>query len=717
MPLFSSIRFRLHAKKWKYIFNRNRYVVLLPEVPDDSPENNPLLRNNLFPPFSEITTQHCINAVGKFVVEHDSGIHELQERLQDSALPKNVENVITPLDQLAAPVETAFTTLKVLHAVKHDDFIADVYMKLHSRMMKSKRERYLYPPIYRAFKEMKVDEKRYTTPVQRVINKYILEAQLSGVDLSGDKLKHFQNALVKLEGHKSSFREKLRYCTNSFMHMLTSDNAVYDLPRELLCDMAIDPANYSRGPWKLTLSPHIYKPFMEYCGDRLLRWNLWRANVIKASTSSGVHLDNSLNVEEIRFARHDLANLLGLKNFVELSMKTKMAGSYENVMSMINTLHTKSKDTTKEELEELQTFATENGFEHKLELWDVPYWQRRHKEELFGLDEASVRQYFPLPTVLKGLFNFCEMLFGIKIQEVTGVEKWHEDVSCYHIYDRNDKYVASFYLDPYARPGSKLKGAWMEVGRSKCEAVGSDPLSYLILSFPPPESGKPSLLSFSDLHILLQKFGHILQHSLTTVPYSDVAGLTNLEWDVVNVVPHVMSHWLQHYGTVSQMSGHVDTGDPLPKDIHEKLHQAHQYMAGLHLSEQLYLSAVDLEIYNRRTFWYRIIKELWARYRYFPFEKYQTHICSFSEIITDEYPAAYFSFMWSEMIAADIFTAFEEVGLDNKEAIKEVGNRFLDTYLSLGGGCHPSEVFRKFRGRDPSTEALLCSYGLTHKQQ
>ncbi|XP_054718901.1 uncharacterized protein LOC129228257 [Uloborus diversus] len=716
MLLFTRKLLPLRIVNYKIFSKRNKYIVLLPEIPPDTAENNPLLRTSALPAFSQLNSEKCVNAVGKLMIQYEAGIHHLDQKLDDSEVQINVQNVILPLDRLTAPFDFAWGAFKLLYTVRRNQSIADAYVKLHPRIIKAKREKYLSPAIYKAFKELKSNENQLTEPVRRIVDKHILESQLSGMDLSDKAYDHFQTIVRKLDEGRGKYKHKLVQATSSFSHDLQFDD-IKNFPKEVLKFFAADPTNVARGPWTLTLEPHVYNCFMEYCDNRLLRWNAWFANHIRA-TSTSDELNNSLEIEEIRHQRTNLAKLLGFDTYAELSMKTKMAGSVENVMELITTLHVKSKDVTLKEIETLEEFANANGFADKLQPWDIPFWQRLHKEELFNVEEATVRQYFPLPVVLEGIFGLIKKLFGITIQEAKeNVDVWHEDVSYYKVTDESGKEIASFYMDPYMRVDEKMRGAWLEVGRNRSDVYGSEPLSYLVFNFHPPSFGKPSLLSFSDLKVLFKKFGHLLQHSLTTVPYTEVAGLTNLEWDVVNVCPLVMSSFLRDYKTVKKLSQHVDSGDVIPADLHEQLIKKDQYMMGLRLTEELFLSALDLELYSKNEFWLNAAKRVWAQYMPFPYEKNTAKPCSFPEIFCDQYPAAYFSNLWAEMIAADVFSAFVEEGLDDDEKMAKIGHRFRDTYLSLGGGCHPGEVFRQFRGRDPCTDALLVSYQLLKKTQ
>lgn len=348
--------------------------------------------------------------------------------------------------------------------------------------------------------------------------------------------------------------------------------------------------------------------------------------------------------------------------------------------------------------------------------WDIPYWKRKQRKTLFSFEENHVREYFPLPKVLSGLFDLSEKLFNITIKERTDIKAWHKDVKYFDIFEpHSSSPISGFYLDLYSRKDEKLRteenNGWMVSIRNHSFLSDTKPLASIIFNFQPPQNDKPSLLSFQEVRLLFHKFGFGLQHLLTRTKFSDVAGLSNVEWDAVEICGHVMSNWLYDTLTLQNISSHYESEEHLPTDVIENLKSLRQHMAGYDLSQQLYLSALDLELYSCDDFWLDVVKQLWPKFHVLPFEKHDSHPCSFTDIFSGEWPAAYYSQVWSRMIAADIYGAFHEAQ-GNEKQVMEVGKRFRDTYLSLGGSCHPSEVFRRFRGRDPSHKALLASLGL-----
>nr|CAG4648535.1 EOG090X02LQ [Polyphemus pediculus] len=397
-----------------------------------------------------------------------------------------------------------------------------------------------------------------------------------------------------------------------------------------------------------------------------------------------------------------------------------MAGSVETVNNMIDTLLEKAFSAQEKELKDLHEFAVSRGFSGELQLWDVPFWRRKQKTALFQCEEGEVREFFPLPRVMDGLLSLIEQVFGIKIERMDSDKVWHPDVSLYAVRNEAGTLIGHFYFDPYSRLGRKLlsreAASWMIGMRSRSDIVGQTPSAAVVLNFTPPLHGIPSLLSFSQVNTLFSKMGHALQHLLTQSPYSEIAGLTNLEWDAVQISAHFLQCWLSEWSTVAKISGHFESGQPMPREMFEQLNQAKTHMAGTDLCQQLYLSALDLELYsNKIEYWNNVVKRLWPKFQTFKLEKYDAHPCSFTEVISGDWSAAYYSHVWSKMVATDMFSAFQENGFENQETVKAVGARFRDVVLGSGGSCHPSETFRQFRGRDPSPLSLLNFVGLSRK--
>lgn len=319
-----------------------------------------------------------------------------------------------------------------------------------------------------------------------------------------------------------------------------------------------------------------------------------------------------------------------------------------------------------------------------------------------------------MPRVLDGLFKLSSELFGIIIKPADGeADVWHPDVRFFNIMDENGRHMASFYLDPYSRPAEKRGGAWMDQCLGRSEVLNRKPVAYLVCNQSPPGAdGTPSLMTFRDVETLFHEFGHGLQHMLTTVPYSDAAGIHNIEWDAVELPSQFMENWLYDKTTMNLVSGHYRTNETLPDELFQQVVKSRRFMAGSQMLRQLYFSALDMELHTSSEPWRAVLERIADDYTVLKPLDQDRFPCSFLHIFSSGYAAGYYSYKWAEVMSADAFSAFEEVGLDNRGALSEVGRRFRDTVLASGGARHPRDVFQDFRGRPLSSDALLKSYGL-----
>ncbi|GFO38354.1 oligopeptidase a [Plakobranchus ocellatus] len=700
----------LSLRLWKLFLRQasgsNSYYVLLPEIPPDTPETNAVMRTDQLPQFSEITPQKSVAACAKLAIEYETKLENHVESLKDLKQERTFDSLYNPLEEIAVPLNTAWATVKNLNYAT--DGFHRTFSRIHPQVERAKNERWVNETLYNGFKEMEANSANLSEPQRRLVDLYLLEGRLNGMELAAADRRRLVEILKLISDEGSNFRNKVRICTEMFTHDITDMNILEEMPWPLLAQMSKDKDDPTRGPWRATLQQVSYQSMMTYCSDRLTRWNMWYAYHNRAShIHASKFLNNNKLIDSLRIHRSDLAQMLGYDNFVEMSMETKMANSVENVLSMIETLKTRFAPILWEEMAQLQDFAVSEGFDHQLQMWDIPYWQRRQEEHLYGIDKSKVSEYFPVNTVLLGLFNLCTKLFDITFEEVTPeVETWHSDVRFFNILDNSGNHISSFFFDPFSRP-EKTTSLYMDMGRERSDIVGVWPYSYLSMKIPrPPSANDPALMRFEDVQNLFQEFGHGLQQLLTTVPYSEISGQKNVEWDALQVCAKFMRMWLTVPSVVKSVSGHWNSGEPIPDELLSNTLKASFHTYNFDMMYQLYVSAFDLEIYMTSTQWKAIMMQLWETFLPVPLDEKDCLPCSMMPIFCELYPAAYYSHKWSEMIAADVFAAFAEVGFDNQKEIQALGRRFRETYLSLGGSVPASEVFRRFRGRDPSTEAL-----------
>ncbi len=587
-------------------------------------------------------------------------------------------------------------------------------------------------PLYEAFKALGKSENWHKLePAQkRIVEAAIRDAELSGVGLEGEQKERFNAIQLELADLSTKFSNHVLDATKAFSLTLTTKEEIDGLPPSLLSLAAQsaraageENATAENGPWRITLDFPSYVPFMQHSTRRDLREKLYKAYISRASSGEW---DNNPLIERILQLRQEKANILGFNSFAELSLAKKMAPSVAAVEGLLEELRSVSYDAAVKDLAALKAFAASKNAEeaNNLQHWDLNFWSERQREEKFDFNAEELRPYFPLPQVLEGLFSLAKRLFGVTITSADGTAPvWHEDVRYFQIADETGSPIAYFYLDPYSRPAEKRGGAWMDecIVRAKITENGITttrlPVAYLVCNQTPPVDGKPSLMTFAEVETIFHEFGHGLQHMLTKVDYQGASGINNVEWDAVELPSQFMENWCYHRETLFGMAKHYETGETLPEHYYQKLLAARNYMSGSAMLRQLHFSIVDIELHHRyqpgghetpADVRHRIAKTTTV----LPPLPEDAFLCAFGHIFAGGYAAGYYSYKWAEVLSADAFSAFEEAGLEDEKALASTGMLFRDTVLALGGSLHPMEVFKSFRGREPSTTALLRHSGL-----
>jgi len=458
---------------------------------------------------------------------------------------------------------------------------------------------------------------------------------------------------------------------------------------------------------------------MTHAKNRALREEMYRAYISRASSGD---IDNTPIIDKVLALRQEKSQLLGFKNYAELSMASKMA-TLDRADQLMEELRSSSYASAQQDLAEVKEFAASQGFSEDLLWWDVAFWAERLREDKYDLKDEQLRPYFALPNVLDGLFALAKRLFGVDVVPADNqASVWQQDVRFFQLLQEG-KPKAYFYLDPYSRPEEKRGGAWMAevVGRSSLLAPpGSSvrlPVAHMVCNQSPPLGDQPSLMTFREVETLFHEFGHALQHMLTDVDEGLVAGIRGVEWDAVELPSQFMENWCYDRPTLYSFAKHYETGEPLPEEFYQRLKAAKTFRAGTMMLRQVHFSCIDLELHGRYTPGQgesvfdrdAAVAKKTQVMPPFPEDRF---LCSFSHIFAGGYSAGYFSYKWAEVLSADAFAAFEEVGLEDNDKVMDTGRRFRDTVLALGGSKAPEEVFELFRGRQPSTEPLLRHNGL-----
>jgi oligopeptidase A len=471
-----------------------------------------------------------------------------------------------------------------------------------------------------------------------------------------------------------------------------------------------------RDGWLVTLKQPSVQAVLTYADDRALRERVYAAYQTRAS-DQGPHasrFDNSARIDQIMALRHEAARLLGFANSAEESLATKMAATPKRVLAFLHDLAARAKPVAERELAELRAFAHEQLGIADLQPWDVAYAAEKLREKKYALSEEELKPYFPLPAVIDGLFSITERVFGVRLAVRDGVDVWHPDVRFYDVLDAGGKVIAGAYVDLHARSG-KRGGAWMDVCRSRFreDATMHLPIAYLTCNFAPPAPEQPSLLTHDDVTTLFHEFGHGLHHLLTEIDFPGVAGISGVEWDAVELPSQFMENFAWQREALALFARHWQTGAALPDDLFKRMLAAKHFHAGLFLVRQLEFGLFDFRLHleydaARGARVMELLGEVRCEVAVITPPAWQRMPHGFAHIFAGGYAAGYYSYLWAELLSADAFGRFEEAGVFDRAS----GEAFRRCILAIGGSRPALESFVEFRGREPTPDALLRSYGL-----
>jgi len=686
---------------------------------------NPLLERKGIPAFDRIRPEHVVPGVRATLGE----VAALLERLE-AELEPSWDGLVKRLEELSFPLEYAWNPVQHFMLVKNSDELRKAHQEVLPEVVETHLRVKQSRPVYEGLVALREGDawESLDEAQRRVVEIAIRDARHAGVGLTGESRERFVEIERELSKLGSDFQNHLLDATKAF-ELVVSDPADTKGWPESLRALAAQSYNQAhaeeaknagrpeataeRGPWRITLDFPSYRPFMEHSRRRDQREAVYRAMITRAS---GGEFDNNGIIERVLELRREKAELLGLPTYAELSLEEKMAPSVEAVEKMYDELFVACRPKAEQDLEDLATLAREGGQSEPLALWDTLFWAERLRERRFEYTEAELRPYFPMPKVLEGLFRLAERLFDVRILERKGAAPvWNEDVQYFEVLDREGKPVASFYLDAYSRPAEKQGGAWAGECFSRRRRIDGElitPVEFVNCNGTPPVGSKPSLMGFEEVKTLFHEFGHALQGMLTKVDYADVAGTNGIEWDAIEIASQFMENWCYHRPTLKGFSSHYETGEPLPDELFEKIVRAKTYRMGSLILRQMRFGKTDMALHHA----YQpggsgtardVDRKVSESMSVLPLLPEDQFLCSFAHIFAGGYAAGYYSYLWSEVLSADAFAAFEEAGLEDAAAVRALGRKFRDTFLALGGGADPMEVFRRFRGREPSTAAFL----------
>jgi len=684
---------------------------------------NTLLKNDKLPQFSSFTNEEVEPGIITILEILNKEFFELEEKISNEQDVDKLYNLaVEELERISHPLSFSWGMVSHLNSVKNNDELRVVYEKMQPEVIKVSTKISQSKVIYNALKKL-LENNNLDSIKKRIVESSSKQMSNSGIGLDEDIKEEFNNIKLKLGDLSNKFSNNILDSTKEFELYMQFDKDMLELPKtvlELFSHKAKDKYPKStpeEGPWKITLDITSYIAIIQHHPSSELRERMYKEYISRASSGER---SNMLVIEEILKSKQKIATILGFNNYAELSISNKMASSIEEIQSLLNMLSDKSKPYAEKELEEVKQFAGVS-----LNHWDIPYWAERYKETHLKFKEEELKPYFPLESVIVGLFDLASNLFGINIEQVDlvkeNIDVWDETVKYFRIFDTSTKKeIATFFLDAFARPSEKKAGAWMDSCVDRNEYLNHTPTAYLICNGSSPITNadgtiKPSLMTFREVETLFHEFGHGLQHMLTRVGEGGASGINNIEWDAVELPSQFMENWCYHKPTVVNFAKHYETGETLPDELFEKLLQQRTFMSGSGICRQVYMSMLDLYLFSELKENENILdvqKRFASKYLVTPIHENDRFLCSFSHIFAGGYSAGYYSYKWAEIMSADAFSAFEDIDLNDPIQVSKMGRQFRDTVLSKGGSESPSDVFQQFRGRGPTPDALLRHNGL-----
>lgn len=673
-----------------------------------------LLQGLALPHFSGID-------VSTIAAEIDHAIDHCKRTIEETVQQANVswDELIQPIEEADNILDNLWSPVSHMNSVVSSDALREAHDSCLPKLSAYSTWVGQHEGLFKAYQMLQNSDEFETLSEaqQKTIENTLRDFRLSGIDLNGEDKADYARIKARLADLASQFSNNLLDATNHWFRHIEDEAELAGLPESAVAGAAQAARQKNLSGWVFTLDMPSYLPVMMHAENRRLREQMYTAYVTRASDKgpdSG-KWDNSAIIDEVLALRKQLAGLLGFDNYAELSLATKMADSTDQVLDFLNDLGARSKPQAEEDLQQVHQFASSMDSELDLKAWDLTYYSEKLKQSTYAISDEALRPYFPEHRVVSGLFEVLSRLFNMRVEPVEGVDAWHDDVSFYAIYDAGGELRGGFYLDLYARE-KKRGGAWMDVCRNKLFLGGKDqlPVAYLTCNFNGPVDGKPALFTHDEVVTLFHEFGHGLHHMLTRIDVVGVNGISGVPWDAVELPSQFLENWCWQAEALSFISGHFETGEPLPQEMLDKLLAAKNFQSAMQMVRQLEFGLFDFILH--KTFDPALTNQVQK-----VLDEVRNHIAvvhppafnrfqhSFGHIFAGGYAAGYYSYKWAEVLSADAFSRFEEEGIFNQET----GLSFLHNILEQGGSREPVDLFVAFRGREPEPDALLRHSGIS----
>ena len=676
---------------------------------------NPLLSTAPLPDFAAIDPSHIQPAITELLAQAQQAL----EQVTAPGAPADYERLSRTLNVATERLGTAWGAVGHLNAVANTPALREAYNAMLPAVTEFHTALGANEALYALYKAIAAQPG--LTPERAQLLKHAMrDFVLSGAELQGEAKERFAKIQERSAELGQAFSEHVMDATDGWSYLATAAE-LKGVPADVVANAraaAEKDGNTDLDAHKLTLHFPVYMPVMQYAEDRALRERLYRAYVTRASElGDKSDWDNGPLMQELLMLRQEEAKLLGFANFAEASLVPKMATSPAQVMSFLRDLASRARPYAQRDLDELRDFAKAALRLDDPQAWDLPYVSEKLKEARYAFSDQEVRQYLTLPRVLDGLFRIVDRLFGVQLVPAKA-SVWHESVQFCEL-RRDGQLIGQVYLDLYARQG-KRPGAWMDEVRSRWArpdlagtGAGAEqiPVAHLVCNFPQGADGKPALLTHDDVTTLFHECGHGLHHLLTRVAELGVSGISGVEWDAVELPSQFMENFCWEWEVIQQLSAHVDTGEPLPRALFDKMLAAKNFQAGLQTLRQIEFALFDMRLHaepGAETRVQEVLDEVRAEVAVLPPPAFNRFQHSFSHIFAGGYAAGYYSYKWAEVLSADCWSAFEEEGVFNPAT----GRRYLDEILSMGSVRDAMDNFKAFRGREPQIDALLRHQGM-----
>ncbi|MFM9912632.1 MAG: M3 family metallopeptidase [Methylophilaceae bacterium] len=671
--------------------------------------HNPLLHFDGLPQFDQLKPEQVTPAITQLLDEYRT----LIARLENDTTTPNWANFIEPLDDAAERLSRAWSQVSHTNSVVNTPELREAYNENLTQLTAFSADLSQNEKLYARYKALRAQPEfaGLSGARKKIVENELRDFRLGGAELPEDKKARFKQIQEELAAITTKFEENVMDSTDAFALFIENEAELAGIPADVLQTAREAAEKDCKTGWKITLHFPSYLPVQQYADNRDLREKLYYAYATKAAEFGKPELDNTDLIKKILQLRHEEASLLDYANYAELSLAAKMADNPQQVLDFLRDLSRRAKPFAEKDMADLRTCAKRLGI-NELQTWDASYVSEKLREERYAFSDQEVKQYFPEPIVLQGLFRVISTLYGVEISK-KDTAVWHKDASFYEI-TKNGALVGQFYLDLYARD-KKRGGAWMDdaiTRRRKANKIEA-PVAYLTCNFSAPVGGKPALFTHDDVITLFHEFGHGLHHLLTLVEDYGVSGIRGVEWDAVELPSQFMENFCWEWDVLQHMTSHVDSGEPLPRALFDKMIAAKNFQAGMQTLRQVEFSLFDMLIHSafdahgQKTA-LQLLEEVRDEVAVIRPPAYNRFPNNFGHIFAGGYAAGYYSYKWAEVLSADAYSLFE----DNGGLNTATGEKFWREILAQGGSRPAMESFVAFRGREPSLDALLRHNGM-----